>query len=140
MHLQQSLFETESSPYAKEQFRMTRLQVYNWGTFSGLHNIPVAPEGFLFVGRSGSGKSTLLDAFSALLVPPRWVNFNAAARDTDKSNRDRNLVSYIRGAWAEQKDGESGEIATRYLRPGTTWSAVSLTYQNALGQSVVLVQ
>ena len=126
--------------FAREQFRMARLQVYNWGTFSGLHDIPISEQGFLFVGRSGAGKSTLLDAFSALLVPPRWVDFNAAAREADKTGRDRNLVSYIRGAWAEQKDDASGEIATRYLRTGTTWSALALSYQNPLGQSVVLVQ
>lgn len=129
-----------TSSFAREQFRMVRLQVYNWGTFSGLHNIPIAERGFLFVGRSGTGKSTLLDAFSALLVPPRWIDFNAAARESERSGRDRNLATYIRGAWAEQKDGESGEIATRYLRTGTTWSALALSYRNALGQIVVLVQ
>jgi len=129
-----------ASLFAREQFRMTRLQVYHWGTFSGLHDVPISQRGFLFVGRSGAGKSTLLDAFSALLTPPRWIDFNAAAREADRSGRDRNLVTYIRGAWAEQKDGESGEIATRYLRSGTTWSALALSYQNALGQSVVLVQ
>ncbi|MGL1834428.1 ATP-binding protein [Rhodocyclaceae bacterium SMB388] len=128
------------SLFVREQFRMTRLQVYNWGTFSGLHDVPISERGFLFVGRSGAGKSTLLDAFSALLTPPRWIDFNAAAREADRSGRDRNLATYIRGAWAEQKDGESGEIATRYLRSGTTWSALALSYQNALGQSVVLVQ
>jgi uncharacterized protein YPO0396 len=126
--------------FAREQFRMSRLQVFNWGTFSGLHDVPIADRGFLFVGRSGAGKSTLLDAFSALLVPPQWVDFNAAAREAEKTGRDRNLVSYIRGAWAEQKDGDSGEIATRYLRTGTTWSALALTYQNELGQRVVLVR
>lgn len=132
--------QTRSLFATKEQFRMSRLQVFNWGTFSGLHDVPIAEQGFLFVGRSGTGKSTLLDAFSALLVPPRWVDFNAAAREADRSGRDRNLVSYIRGAWAEQKDGGSGEIATRYLRSGTTWSALALSYRNATDQVVVLVQ
>jgi uncharacterized protein YPO0396 len=126
--------------FSREQFRMSRLQVYNWGTFSGTHDVPISERGFLFVGRSGAGKSTLLDAFSALLVPPHWVDFNAAARETERSGRDRSLVTYVRGAWAEQKDGESGEIATRYLRPGTTWSALALSYRNALDQSVVLVR
>ncbi len=129
----QNLFEPE-------QFRMLRLQVYNWGTFSEVHDVPISEEGFLFVGRSGAGKSTLLDAIAALLVPPRWVDFNAAAREAEKTGRDRNLVSYIRGAWAEQKDDASGEIATRYLRPGTTWSALALTYRNTLNRHVVLVQ
>jgi len=118
---------------------MRRLQVFNWGTFSGLHEIPISPRGFLFVGPSGSGKSTLLDAFSALLVPPRWIDFNAAARETERSGRDRGFMSYVRGAWADQKDTDSGEIATQYLRPGTTWSALALSYENALNQCVVLV-
>jgi len=131
-----SLFPRETL----EQFRMTRLQVYNWGTFSDLHDIPISSRGFLFVGRSGSGKSTLLDAFSALLVPPRWIDFNAAAREAARSGRDRNLVTYIRGAWAEQKDGDSGEIATRYLRTGSTWSALGLSYRNTLGQCITLAQ
>jgi len=58
---------------ANEQFRIRQLQAFNWGTFSGIHTIPIAERGFLFVGRSGTGKSTLLDAFSALLAPPRWL-------------------------------------------------------------------
>ena len=129
----------ESLLFPKEQFRMYRLQVFNWGTFSGRHDIPVSEKGFLVVGRSGAGKTTLLDGFSALLVPPRWIDFNAAARDI-RSGRDRSLVSYVRGAWAEQKDGESGEFVIRYLRQATTWSALALSYRNTLGQAVTLVQ
>jgi len=124
----------------QEQFRMAKLQVFNWGTFSGVHEIPIASRGFLFVGRSGSGKTTLLDAFSALLVPPRWIDFNAAAREGERSGRDRSLVSYVRGAWAEQQDDDSGAIATQYLRTGTTWSALALSYTTEAGRTVVLVQ
>jgi uncharacterized protein YPO0396 len=122
-----------------EQFRMTQLQVFNWGTFSGLHRIPIAREGFLFVGRSGSGKSTLLDALSALLVPPQWRGFNAAARDGDKGKHDRNLALYVRGAFGDQTDNSSGEIATQYLRTGTTWSAIALEYQNAENKIITLI-
>ena len=75
--------------FGPEQFRMCGLQVFNWGTFSGVHDVPIAERGFLFVGRSGAGKTTLLDAFSALLVPPKWVDFNAAAREGERSGRDR---------------------------------------------------
>jgi uncharacterized protein YPO0396 len=123
-----------------EQFRMTRLQVYNWGTFSGLHDIPISKRGFLIVGRSGAGKSTLLDALSALLVPPRWIDFNAAAREASRAGRDRSLVSYVRGAWTAQTDAASGESAVRYLRAGTAWSALALQYENGAGQHVALVQ
>jgi len=124
-----------------DQFRMARLQVFNWGTFSGLHEIPISERGFLIVGPSGAGKSTLLDAFSALLVPPRWIDFNAAAREADRTGRDRNLVSYVRGAWSAQSDSASGVTSTRYLRGGaTTWSAIALHYRSGSGQDVVLVQ
>lgn len=122
------------------QFRMRRLQVYNWGTFSKLHDIAVSVDGFLFVGRSGSGKSTLLDALSTLLVPPAWLSFNAAAREGDKGRHDRNLPSYIRGAWSDQEDIDSGQIATQYLRPASTWSALALEYVNDNGSIVSLIQ
>jgi uncharacterized protein YPO0396 len=131
---------SSGSLFDADQFRMRRLQVFNWGTFSDLHDIPIAERGFLVVGPSGAGKTTLLDAISALLVPPRWVDFNAAAREASRTGRDRSLVSYVRGAWAEQKDDESGEIAMQYLRTGTTWSALALTYGNSQGRVAVLVQ
>lgn len=122
------------------QYRMRRLQIYNWGTFSKLHDIPISVDGFLFVGRSGSGKSTLLDALSALLVPPTSLSFNAAAREGDKGRYDRNLPSYIRGAWADQEDTGSGEIATQYLRATSTWSALALEYINDDGSVMSLIQ
>lgn len=123
----------------RQQFRMRRLQVFNWGTFSGLHDIAMSEEGFLIVGRSGSGKSTLLDAMASLLVPPLWLSFNAAAREGERGRRDRNLASYVRGAWADQKDTGSGEIATRYLRTHSTWSALALTFANQDGREITLI-
>ncbi len=135
-----ALFLSDLPTAQDEQFRMRHLQVLNWGTFSGLHEVPIAERGFLFVGRSGSGKSTLLDAMSALLVPPAMVDFNAAAREAERSGRDRSLVSYVRGAWADQHDEDSGEVATQYLRRGPVWSALALEYRNALGRCVTLVR
>ncbi|WP_235426630.1 ATP-binding protein [Xanthomonas cerealis] len=134
------LFAGDQPDPRLQQFRMRRLQVHNWGTFSGLTEIPIAARGFLFVGRSGSGKSTLLDAMSALLTPPSIVDFNAAAREAERSGRDRNLVSYVRGAWADQQDSESGEIATQYLRKGATWTALVLEYRNGEDRVVSLVR
>jgi uncharacterized protein YPO0396 len=123
------------------QFRMRRLQLLNWGTFSQLHDIPIAERGFLITGPSGAGKSTLLDAIAAMLVPPRWHDFNAAAREGDRSRKnDRSLLSYLRGAYAEQKDNESGEYAVRYLRDNTTRSALALSYREGSGRTVSLVQ
>ncbi|HET8935846.1 MAG TPA: ATP-binding protein, partial [Polyangiales bacterium] len=73
-----------------EQFRLTRLQTFNWGTFGGLLDLNIPHAGYLFVGPSGSGKSTLLDAHTALLTPPKWVDFNVAAREAERQGRDRN--------------------------------------------------
>ena len=126
--------------FETDQYRIYRLQVFNWGTFSGLHEIPISEKGFLFVGSSGSGKTTLLDAFSSLLIPPRWIEFNAAAREADRGKRDRNLVSYIRGAWSTQTDEDSGLVAPQYLRKSSTWSALALSFRNGAGHNAVLVQ
>jgi uncharacterized protein YPO0396 len=131
-------------PLKSPQFRMRQLQLCNWGTFSGIHRISIAEQGFLVVGPSGAGKSTILDAITALLVPPKWATFNMAARDdkTDKGDKrsDRTLVSYVRGAWAEQHDDESGNIVKRYLRPQTTFTAIALNYENPDGRRVALAQ
>lgn len=122
----------------EDQFRAVRLQVHNWGTFSGCNDIPIAEEGFLFVGASGSGKSTLLDAFSQLLIPPRWVDFNAAAHETGgKVRGDRSIMSYVRGAWSELQT-DAG-VTTQYLREETTASGLALTFRNAR-RTVTLLQ
>jgi uncharacterized protein YPO0396 len=122
-----------------DQFRLVRVQTYNWGTFTGISDFPISEIGFLFVGPSGSGKSTILDAHAALLTPPKWVDFNVAAREQERHGKDRNVVTYVRGAWAQQT-GDSGEYVAQYLRPDTTWSAIAETYRNRHGKYVVLAQ
>ncbi len=130
----------ESEPVGRdEQFRLCRLQTFNWGTFDNVIDVTVPTSGYLFVGPSGSGKSTLLDAHAALLTPPRWVDFNVAAREAERVGKDRNLLSYVRGAWSNQT-GETGEHGVQYLRQGSTWSAISETYQNRLGKTIVLAE
>ena len=121
------------------QFRLTRIQTFNWGTFSNVFDFPIPKEGYLFVGPSGSGKSTVLDAHAALLTPPKWVDFNVAAREAERHGRDRSVMTYLRGAWAQQT-GDSGEYVSQYLRSGTTWSAIAETYRDDLGRIVVLAQ
>ena len=125
---------------APERFWLGLIQTFNWGTFSGVHRFPVARRGHLFVGPSGAGKSTALDAHAALTTPPQWLNFNVAAREAERGGGvDRNALSYVRGAWAEQT-GDSGEVAAQYLRAGTTWSAIAETFCNDRGEVVSLVQ
>ena len=124
---------------ASDQFRLTRIQTFNWGTFSGIFDFPIPTEGYLFVGPSGSGKSTVLDAHAALITPPKWVDFNVAAREAERHGRDRSVMTYLRGAWAQQTSDE-GEYVSQYLRTGTTWSAIAETYRDEQGHVVVLAQ
>ena len=122
-----------------DQFKLTRIQTFNWGTFSNIFDYAIPPQGFLFVGPSGSGKSTILDAHAALMTPPKWVDFNVAAREAERSGKDRNVMTYIRGAWAQQT-GDSGEYVSQYLRSDTTWTAIAETYRDGQGKVVVLAQ
>lgn len=123
---------------APEQFKLTQLQIFNWGTFSDLFTIDVAKRGFLFVGPSGAGKSTILDAHATLMTPPKWVGFNLAAREGESKSADRNLMTYLRGAWAQQT-GTSGEAVQQYLRANTTWSALAETYTTGTGTRTVTI-
>lgn len=119
-----------------EQFKLVKIQNFNWGTFSRHLVIDVSPKGMLFIGPSGSGKSTIFDSHASLLTPPNWVHFNVAARESE-SRQDRNLATYIRGVWGEQTVG-TGEISDQQLRKGPTWSAIAETYRNGEGRTVTL--
>lgn len=127
------------TPDGINQFRLTKIQLFNWGTFRGVVDFAVPQSGYLFLGPSGSGKSTVLDAHAAILTPPKWVDFNVAAREAERHGKDRNLITYVRGAWSQQT-GDSGEYVSQYLRPDTTWSAIAETYRDGTGRVVVLAQ
>jgi uncharacterized protein YPO0396 len=120
-----------------DQFRLARIQLFNWGTFSGVTDLPIPQEGYLFVGPSGSGKSTVLDAHAALTTPRKWVDFNVAAREAERHGRDRNEMTYVRGAY-KQATGDGGEVAAQFLRTDTTWSVIAETYRNGQGQVVTI--
>ena len=115
------------------QMRLARLQVANWGTFDGFHDLSVPRLGLLLTGESGSGKSSLLDAMSAVLVKPGEARFNAAAQDGPGGDRDRSPLSYVRGAYRKESSEETGEVRPGYLRPHATWSGISLSFGNGRG-------
>ena len=110
------------------QHRLARIQIYNWGTFGGYHDLPVPRSGLLLTGPSGSGKSSLLDALSAVLVPAKHLRFNAAAQDAGTNDRSRTVLSYVRGAYRRVTQETTGEVVTDYLRPGATRSGIALTF------------
>ncbi|MGQ7786194.1 ATP-binding protein [Nesterenkonia sp. K-15-9-6] len=122
------------------QWRLEELQLVNWGTFHGLHRIHVPRGGFLLTGRSGSGKSSVVDAITAVLTPTGKASFNAAAADGSSRGSDRSKLTYVRGAYARGADEDTGEVTTRYLRTGATWSGILLRYRNGLGRTCSLVK
>ncbi|GIF96570.1 ATP-binding protein [Catellatospora citrea] len=123
------------------QFRLVRLQIVNWGTFSGYKDFPISRQGVLFTGPSGSGKSSLMDAHSTVLLPAHDQRFNASADLTARGSKQatRSVADYVRGAWSETND-EHEQSQVRYLRGGKpTWSAIGATYDDAAGGVVTAV-
>lgn len=119
---------TEATKH-EASFRLSRLEVYNWGPFCGLHQVDFDNIGTAIIGPTGSGKTTLVDALMTLLVSqPRY---NLASTGGNESDRD--LVSYVRGVLGG--DGSDGheEVA----RPGKTMTGIAATYVSG-GQTVRL--
>src|SRR5699024_1600790 len=122
------------------QWRLVAVQVSNWGTFHGTHDLAISSKGYFLTGGPGTGKSTLLDAISALLTPPRTLQFNAAASDAgpNRSKYRRTVASYVRGAWAMHYDQATGEFSQEVLREKTTLSVLTLRYSDGQGGTVQL--
>lgn len=111
--------------------RLHKLQMMNWGTFDSSKGrvFTIRPEGktTLAVGENGAGKSTLTDALVSLLVGPQIRSYNvAAASGGTARKRDRNLRTYLRGAYDHGNDGD--RTAIQFLRPGAGIYGVLLAY------------
>src|SRR5688572_4449441 len=96
------------APSAEQGYRLTKLEVFNWGTFDG-QVFTVRPDGksTLLIGQNGSGKSTLVDALLTLLVRPGVRNFNVAA---GAKKRERDERTYLRGAYDRGSDENGSGI------------------------------
>jgi len=118
MRLQQSLLSADEGSEKSEAYCLTRLEVYNWGPFCGLHRVEFDPSGCALIGQTGSGKTTLVDAIMTLIcAQPRY---NLASTGGHESDRD--LMSYIRGV-----TGTGGEDETLHTaRPGQTTTGISV--------------
>ncbi|WP_433476489.1 ATP-binding protein [Spirillospora sp. CA-142024] len=98
------------------QFRISQVQILNWGPYSGLQTMNAARSGAAILGPSGRGKSTLLDAMASVILP-NPQEFNQAARDDRGKKRERTVYSYARGHTDQRQDKNRRSATTNYLRP-----------------------
>ena len=112
------------------QMRLALVQVVNWGTFHGAHTMHVDRNGTLLTGNSGVGKSTLFDAMLRVFDARPRSN-EAAAQRSGAVEDKRTTFTYMRGKVGDKAVGEGS--ASAFQRPGATWSAVALTFDNAAG-------
>ncbi|MDQ0239474.1 ATP-binding protein [Arthrobacter bambusae] len=118
------------------QMRLALVQVVNWGTFHGAHTMHVDRNGTLLTGNSGVGKSTLFDAMLRVFDARPRSNEAAAQRAGGAVEDKRTTFTYMRGKVGDKAVGEGS--ASAFQRPGATWSAVALTFDNAAGTKVTI--
>lgn len=126
---------------APGQFRITLVQLLNWGGFTQLQVVEAGRRGTALLGPSGRGKSTWLDAMASVIMP-NPQQFNQAARDDSRGGQERTVYTYARGFLEHEGDRVDAKTSTpRYLRPpgGEGFpSGCAITYQHDDGRTVTL--
>ena len=125
---------------AASQYRISTIQILNWGAYSGLETMQVSRSGVAIVGPSGRGKSTLLDALASVILP-NPQEFNQAARDDRGRKRERTVYSYARGHTDQRHDGQ--RATTNYLRPPGSPAfptGAAITWRTQNGRTVTCFQ
>ena len=109
-------------------FRLTRLELYNWGTFDQrVWSLDANARNTLLTGDIGSGKSTIVDAVTTLLLPANRISYNkAAGADT----RERSLRSYVLGYYKSERNEVTGTTKPVALRDGTKYSVILGVFAN----------
>ncbi|QNM95099.1 ATP-binding protein [Chitinimonas koreensis] len=120
-------------------FRLTRLEVFNWGTFdSRVWMLQLDGKNGLLTGDIGSGKSTLVDAITTLLVPANRIAYNKAA---GADSRERTLRSYVLGHYKSERNEVTGAAKPVSLRDHNNYSVILGVFHNAgYDQTVTLAQ
>jgi len=120
-------------------FRLSRLEVLNWGTFdSRVWTLQLDGKNGLLTGDIGSGKSTLVDAITTLLVPANRIAYNKAA---GADSKERTLRSYVLGHYKSERNEVTGAAKPVSLRDPGSYSVILGVFHNAgYDQTVTLAQ
>jgi len=120
-------------------FRLTRLEVFNWGTFDRrVWTLQLDGKNGLLTGDIGSGKSTLVDAITTLLVPANRIAYNKAA---GADSKERTLRSYVLGHYKSERNEVTGAAKPVSLRDQNSYSVILGVFHNAgYDQTVTLAQ
>lgn len=120
-------------------FRLSRLEVFNWGTFdSRVWTLELDGKNGLLTGDIGSGKSTLVDAITTLLVPANRIAYNKAA---GADSKERTLRSYVLGHYKSERNEVTGAAKPVSLRDHNSYSVILGVFHNAgYDQTVTLAQ
>jgi len=113
----------------KVGFRLSRLEVLNWGTFDQqVWAFDADGSNGLLTGDIGSGKSTLVDAITTLLLPANRISYNKAA---GALTRERDLRSYVLGHYKSERNEATGSSKPVGLRvPGRSFSVILGVFAN----------
>lgn len=134
-----ALFNATSTgePEVLSGFRLSRLELYNWGTFDrDVWCLDAASMNCLVTGDIGSGKSTVVDAVTTLLLPSNRISYNkAAGADT----RERSLRSYVLGFYKSERNEVTGTTKPVALRDSTSYSVILGVFTNAGYEATVTV-
>ncbi|MFB8198374.1 ATP-binding protein [Kitasatospora purpeofusca] len=127
------------APVVGPGFRLSRLEVLNWGTFHRtIWAFDVDGHSALLTGGVGSGKSTLVDAMTTLLLPANKIAYNKAAGAEAK---ERNLRSYVLGHHRSERVEATNSTRPVGLRGSSSHSVILGVFTNyTLGVHVTLAQ
>ncbi len=137
MNFQLPLIANEND--SRAGFRLSMLEVYNWGTFhEKIWTLTPEGQNVLVTGDIGSGKSTLVDAITTLLVPANRISYNKAA---GAEARERTLRSYVQGYYKSTRAEEGHNAKPVALRDNNCYSVILGVFRNEdYGQTVTLAQ
>ncbi len=118
-----------AEPQTLSGFRLSRLELYNWGTFDErVWSLAANARNCLLTGDIGSGKSTIVDAITTLLLPANRIAYNkAAGADT----RERSLRSYVLGYYKSERNELTGNSRPVALRDRGRHSVILAVFSNA---------